>query len=206
MSILIRRSAPFVRNFVSKFCGSLCPENNIGVRYYWRRRNAFSELSSAVQALEDSVRDMDREMNQLFSNIQRASPFRIPQLFSPFEWGRAREIPVISSDADGRRYKVEMDMQGMAPEDIKITLKDQELTVTARRSEKRDDGSRYEHEHSYHYTLPKEVDVDTIRSSLTDGVLTIEAQLPALEAKEIPVTIESSSGSENKADDGVSKK
>ncbi|GFQ93891.1 SHSP domain-containing protein [Trichonephila clavata] len=85
-------------------------------------------------------------------------------------------------------------MQGMQPEDINVTLKDQELTIAARKVEERSDGSRFVRESKYHYTLPKEVNPEAIRSSLVEGILAIEAPLPAIESKEIPVKIESSHG------------
>ncbi|GIX78228.1 SHSP domain-containing protein [Caerostris darwini] len=89
------------------------------VRNYWRR-NMFSELSSAMQSVENRMREMDKEMNRLFDDIQRSSPVKLPRIFSPIDWAHTREIPVISKDGDGRVYKVELDMQGMEPEDIKV--------------------------------------------------------------------------------------
>ncbi|GFS30845.1 SHSP domain-containing protein [Trichonephila inaurata madagascariensis] len=163
----------------------------IPIRSYWRR-SAFSELSSALKTMENHMRDMDREMNRFFDEFQRASPVKLAKVFTPLDWSRTREIPVISKDGDGRTFKVEMDMQGMQPEDISVTLKDQELTIAARKEEERSDGSRFVRESKYHYTVPKEVNPEAIRSSFVEGVLTIEAPLPAVESKEIPVKIESS--------------
>ncbi|KAG8185211.1 hypothetical protein JTE90_025883 [Oedothorax gibbosus] len=160
-------------------------------RNYWRR-SAFSELSSAMQTIENRMRDMDRDMNRLFNDIQSSSPFRIPRLFSPFE--SSRDIPVVAMNKDDRSYRLELDMHGMEPENINVTLKNHELTITAKREEKKPDGSRMVRENTYHYTLPEEVNPEVIRSSLSNGVLTIEAPLPALESKEIPVKIEGSSG------------
>ncbi|CAL1277657.1 unnamed protein product [Larinioides sclopetarius] len=192
MSLRIAKVLPLYRAAIGKFpvCG-ISP-----VRNYWRR-GAFSELSSAIQSMENRMREMDREMNRFFEDVQRTSPVKLPNILSPLEWSRTREIPVIAKDGGGRVYKVELDMQGMEPEDINVTLKDQELTILAKKEEKRSDGSRFVRESKYHYTLPKEVNPETIRSSLIDGVLTIEAPLPALESKEIPIKIEGSSGNSN---------
>ncbi|KAF8796943.1 protein lethal(2)essential for life-like [Argiope bruennichi] len=191
MSFRIVKALPLCRT-VGKF--SICRISP--VRNYWRR-NAFSELSSAIQAMENRMRDMDREMSRFLEDFQRTSPVKLPNILSPLEWSRTREIPVIAKDGDGRVFKVELDMQGMEPEDINVTLKDQELSITAKKEEKRSDGSRFVRESKYHYTLPKEVNPEAIRSSLIDGVLTIEAPLPALESKEIPIKIEGSSNSNN---------
>ncbi|XP_054712914.1 heat shock protein beta-11-like [Uloborus diversus] len=190
MSNIALISAPFLRNCVRNLRNferwQVCP-----IRGYWRRRDSLSEISSAFQTMEKYMREMDKEMNRVFNDIQRVSPVRIPRMFSPFGSDSEKELPIISTDKDSRVYKLELEMQGMKPEDIKLTVKHNELTVRARCEEERSDGSRYVKENSYHYTLPKEVNPDSIRCSLTDGVLTIEAPLPALESKEIPVTIES---------------
>ncbi|GFS86207.1 SHSP domain-containing protein [Nephila pilipes] len=179
---------------LSRFAFEKCRVSKVGnipFRHYWRR-NAFSELSSALQTMENRMRDMDREMNKFFDEFQRGSPVKLARILSPLEWSRTREIPVISKDGEGRVFKVELDMHGMQPENINVTLKDQELTIAARKEEERSDGSRFVRESKYHYTLPKEVNPEAIRSSLVEGVLTIEAPLPAIESKEIPVKIESS--------------
>ncbi|GFT42190.1 SHSP domain-containing protein [Trichonephila clavipes] len=128
----------------------------IPIRSYWRR-SAFSELSSALQTMENRMRDMDREMNRFFDEFQRVGPVKLAKVFTPLDWSRTREIPVISKDGDGRTFKVEMDMQGMQPEDISVSLKDQELTIAARKEEERSDGSRFVRESKYHYTVPKEI-------------------------------------------------
>lgn len=139
-----------------------------------------------MQTIENRMRDMDREMNRLF---ERSSPIRFPRIFGPLEC--SREVPVVCTDKDGRNYKLELDMEGMDPENINVAVKNQELTITAKVDEKKPDGSRMVHEKTYRYTLPQEVNPDLIRSLLSNGVLTIEAPLPALaEAKQIPVNIE----------------
>ncbi|XP_015917768.1 protein lethal(2)essential for life [Parasteatoda tepidariorum] len=177
-------------------CSRVHPAQH-SLRNYWQRRNVFSELSSAMQIMENRMKEMDREMNKLFDGLQRGSPLKR----SPFEWIKGKEIPVLSKDGKNKNYQVELDMEGMDPEDIKITLKNNELTVTARKEEKGSDGSHFIRENKYHYTLPDNINPDAIRSTLADGILTIEAPLPALESKEIPVNIEnSSSGSDSDKD------
>lgn len=193
MAFIYSKIFPAARN-LSRMC-----KHRTGIqRNYWRRRgDSFSELSSAMQSVENYMKDVDREMNRVFGDFQRLSPVKIPRLFAPLDWGRSRDIPVVSTDGDSRLYKLELEMEGMKPEDINITLRDNELTVTARRDEKRDDGSRFVRENSYHYTLPSEINPESVRSSYSNGILIIEAQLPALESKEIPINIENGEKSSN---------
>lgn len=181
---------PIARIFSPKICRASLHRSAI-CNSYWRRRDAISELSNAVQSFENYMKEFDREMNRVFGDFRRMSPINIPRIFAPFDLGRSRDIPVVSTDGDNKLYKLELNMQGMKPEDINISLKDNELSITARRDEKNEDGSRFVRESAYHYTLPSEINPDTVRSTFSNGILTIEAQLPALESKEIPINIES---------------
>lgn len=189
MSFLSSKLIRAARSNSSGMCKAFLHRTGIQ-RNYWRHRDPFSELSGVMRSVENYMNQIDREMNRVFGDVKRASPVTLPKLFAPFEWSRSRDVPVVSTDGDRRLYKLELDMEGMKPEDINIILKNNELTVTARQEEKRDDGSRFFRENTYHYSLPAEVNPDTIRSTLSEGVLTIEAQLPALESKEIPIKIE----------------
>lgn len=187
------RLLPFV-------CKNLCSrvytgQQVCGIRNYWRRRNMFSELSSAMQMVENRMKEMDREVNRMFDELQRGSPLKLPRSLSPLEYFRGREIPVVSKDGKNQNYQLQLDMEGMSPEDINITLKNNQLTVAARKEEKGSDGSQVVSEYKYHYTLPDNINPDAIRSTYADGILTIEAPLPALESKEIPVKIEHSDSS-----------
>lgn len=184
------------RVFPPKICRAL--HRSAVSSNYWRRRDSGSELSNVVNSFENYIKEIDREMNRVFGDFRRMSPLNnLPRIFAPFDWNQARDIPIMTTDGDKRLYKLELDMQGMKPEDINITLKNNELTITARRDEKREDGSRFVRENTYHYSLPDEINPDTVRSSLSNGILSIEAQLPALESKEIPINIESGEKSTN---------
>lgn len=199
MSFLSTRCLPSLRNISPCLRKVLFPRNAIQ-RSYWGRRDSFSELSTAMRSVENYMREMDKEMNRIFGS----SPVKLPRIFDPFNFSRFREIPVVST-GEGKSYKLDLDMKGMEPENINITLKDHDLTVTARRDEKREDGSRFVRENTYHYTLPSEINPDTVRSTLADGILTIEAALPAVESKEIPINVECEQKSSSDSDSEKNK-
>lgn len=94
------------------------------------------------------------------------------------------------------KYSIKIDVgEGFAPENIKIDLKDRQLTIHAKLEQKSEDGnSRIYQELSRSFTLPDVIKPDEVKSLLTpEGVLTIEAPLPEVELpqpKEIPISIE----------------
>lgn len=164
-------------------------------RSYWGRRHVFSELSSALQTMDRRMRDMDRELCRVMEEMEKSSPFRFPRVFAPWAWDRIRDVPVEKTTKDGRKYQLELDMPDMLPEDISVTLKDHTLKISARKEEKKSDGSRCVRNYTYEYSLPREVNPENVRSLFMDGVLTVEAPLPALEEqseepKEIPIQMD----------------
>ncbi|XP_076328721.1 alpha-crystallin B chain-like [Tachypleus tridentatus] len=161
----------------------------------------FSELSSVIRNMERQVQEVDREVKRMFDEVERASPLRFPRVLQPWWWSRRRNVPVETTGDEKRQYKLELDMSDFNPEDIKITVKDNLLTVYARQDVKKPDGSRFLREYNHEYTLPEEVNPESVRSVLNpNGTLIVEAPLPAVELpqpKEIPVTKEHSQDSKS---------
>lgn len=96
-------------------------------------------------------------------------------------------------------FEVDLDVQGYKPEDLNITVKDNELTISGSHEEKNEDGTHYQSRHfSRKFTLPENVEMDKMKSVLAaDGrTLRVEAPLkqPAIEEKkeepkEVPIAI-----------------
>jgi HSP20 family molecular chaperone IbpA len=102
-----------------------------------------------------------------------------------------RSMPIEAIDNTGNSYKMNIDVSGFKPEDIKVSLKDRVLTIEAKMEQKSEDGSRLYQEVSKTYTLPDNVELENLKSLLTnDGVLAIEAPLAIqdeMKPKEIPI-------------------
>jgi len=81
---------------------------------------------------------------------------------------------------DGDLYKIEINVQNFKPEDLVIKTVGQTIQVEAKHEEKTSDGaSSSTRNFSQSFTLPREVDPESVASSLSrDGKLTIEAPLP----------------------------
>jgi HSP20 family molecular chaperone IbpA len=110
---------------------------------------------------------------------------------SPLTHVMHRSMPVEAIDNTCNSYKINIDVSGFKPEDIKVSLKDRVLTIDAKMEQKSEDGSRLYQEVSKTYTLPDNVELENLKSLLTnDGVLAIEAPLAIqdeMKPKEIPI-------------------
>lgn len=74
--------------------------------------------------------------------------------------------------------KLRFDVSQYAPEEIVVKTVDQKLLVHAKHEEKSDTKSVYR-EYNREFLLPKGVNPESIKSSLSkDGVLTVDAPLP----------------------------
>ncbi|XP_054086586.1 heat shock protein beta-1 isoform X1 [Zeugodacus cucurbitae] len=97
--------------------------------------------------------------------------------------------PLIQEDGDSKMLKLRFDVSQYAPEEIVVKTVDQKLMVHAKHEEKSDTKSVYR-EYNREFLLPKGVNPESIRSSLSkDGVLTVEAPLPAITAGETMIPI-----------------
>jgi len=95
-------------------------------------------------------------------------------------------------------FEVKLDVSGFKPEDLNITLQDRTLTITGKQEEKSEDGSCCSsRSFSRSFVLPKNVNIDDMKSCLaSDGrSLRVEAPLMAIEEKkeeppkEVPLQI-----------------
>uniref|UniRef100_A0A090XAH5 Putative heat shock protein n=1 Tax=Ixodes ricinus TaxID=34613 RepID=A0A090XAH5_IXORI len=98
-------------------------------------------------------------------------------------WLDGMNSPLIQDAEDGsKQLKLRFDVSQYVPEEIVVKTVDNRLQVHAKHEEKSENRSVYR-EYNREFLLPKGTNPEQIRSSLSkDGILTIEAPLPALEA------------------------
>nr|ATY75492.1 small heat shock protein 12.2 [Chouioia cunea] len=104
-------------------------------------------------------------------------------------WLDGLNSPLIQDEGDNKMLKLRFDVSQYTPEEIVVKTVDNKLLVHAKHEEKTDTKSVYR-EYNREFLLPKGTNPETIKSSLSkDGVLTVEAPLPALGAGEklIPI-------------------
>merc|ERR1712071_417753 len=105
------------------------------------------------------------------------------------DWLTGLHSPLIQEDGEEKKFKLRFDVSQYTPEEIVVKTVDSKLLVHAKHEEKTDTKSVYR-EYNREFLLPKGTNPEMIRSSLSkDGVLTIEAPLPALASGEklIPI-------------------
>ncbi|KAL3841353.1 hypothetical protein ACJMK2_019511 [Sinanodonta woodiana] len=139
---------------------------------------------------------MTRDLRHLRSAMNRLTPvMSLSDHASDLPLKRQLEqirVPVVTEEDGTRRMKVQVDVSNFKPEEVSVTVKENQVTIHAKHDE-RSDTSHVYHEFSRTFTVPEGVDSETLMSSLSrDGVLTVtSAPLPAIEAsKEKKLAIE----------------
>lgn len=164
-----------------------------------------SEFNSIRERFDSEMRKMEdemtrfrsellnREQSSLFSRSSTSSTTSSTSnsaLAAPAsDWLSGLHSPLIQEDGEEKKLKLRFDVAQYTPEEIVVKTVDNKLLVHAKHEEKSETKSVYR-EYNREFLLPKGTNPELIRSSLSkDGVLTIEAPLPALAAGEklIPI-------------------
>ncbi|KAJ9584188.1 hypothetical protein L9F63_021485 [Diploptera punctata] len=152
-------------------------QNATPIRNFWgfNRPSEFRSL----------IRDMDRSIERLERELIDKFPFRglLP---------RMTMIPIQGVESRSDTFHMNIDVDGYKPEEIKLSLKNNILTIHAKMDRIADDGSKYHQEYTRELTLPENVDLSELKTYLgNNGILRLEAAYkPTLEEKpkEIPVS------------------
>lgn len=92
---------------------------------------------------------------------------------------------------DNKVFKLSIDVPGIKPEDMSISLEDGYLTVRGQRASS-DDNTQFSSQFSQTFSLDPAIDLDGIKANLENGVLTISAPKDMAKLEEnvrrIPIT------------------
>jgi hypothetical protein len=150
--------------------------------WYPTRRHRRRQTSpwGTLARFEDVMTDMDRQLSQMERDLSRA--------FSSLGVSRPGELGFFSPQTESESGGVEGKEPGkyamniflgnnIGPEDVKVSCKDNIMTIDAKKEYKSEDGnSRVYQEYMRKFTLPQGVDMKEIKSELTpEGYLRIEA-------------------------------
>jgi HSP20 family protein len=143
--------------------------------------------------LSSDLLDLQREINRMFDRFFRGSIFEEEEEETKVVTWR----PTVDVSETDDEYIVRAELPGVSKGDIKVTLKENVLTIRGEKKQEREtkDENFHRVERIYgafqrSFTLPGEVRVDKIDAKFKDGVLTI--RLPKAEetkAKEIEVKV-----------------
>jgi HSP20 family protein len=125
--------------------------------------------------IEDNFRYLQKEMNSLMNNFFNQKDATFPQTFST-DW-----YPSIDLKEEGNKYLVDADVPGVNEADLDIDFHDNILTIkgeTKNETKKNEAGyvcvERSQGAFRRDIYLDKEVDKDSIKADLRNGVLHIE--------------------------------
>ncbi|XP_050439711.1 protein lethal(2)essential for life isoform X2 [Adelges cooleyi] len=161
-----------------------------------------SEFSNIREKFDAEMRKMEDEMTKFRSELMnRESNFfkttsnsqntitsnhsdlpssRLTSAAAPSGWVDSINSPLIQEDGDSKCLKLRFDVSQYEPEEIVVKTVDNKLLVHAKHEEKTDSKSVYR-EYNREFLLPKGTNPEAIKSMLSkDGILTVEAPLPAL--------------------------
>ena len=89
-------------------------------------------------------------------------------------------LPSIDVSEDDKQYTLKADIPGLSEKDVEIKVDDQLLTISSKQTEERDEKSdgylireRRASSFSRSFTLPSDVDAETISAKSSEGVLTV---------------------------------
>ncbi|XP_011867213.1 PREDICTED: heat shock protein beta-1 isoform X2 [Vollenhovia emeryi] len=164
--------------------------SNIRERFDAEMRKMEDEMSRFRSEL------MNRESNNFFKSTtstttQQQSTQNSSSLSPQHDhaWLDGLNSPLIQDEGDSKMLKLRFDVSQYTPEEIVVKTVDNKLLVHAKHEEKTESKSVYR-EYNREFLLPKGTNPESIKSSLSkDGVLTVEAPLPAIGSGEklIPI-------------------
>lgn len=163
--------------------------SNIRERFDAEMRKMEDEMSRFRSEL------MNRESNNFFKSTTSTTTQQSTQNSSSLSpqhdhaWLDGLNSPLIQDEGDNKMLKLRFDVSQYTPEEIVVKTVDNKLLVHAKHEEKTESKSVYR-EYNREFLLPKGTNPESIKSSLSkDGVLTVEAPLPAIGSGEklIPI-------------------
>lgn len=159
--------------------------------------NIRERFDAEMRKMEDEMTKFRSELMNRESNFFKTSSSTTSNTVStndgtksgPNTWLDNINSPLIQEDGDNKMLKLRFDVSQYQPEEIIVKTVDNKLLVHAKHEEKSDSKSVYR-EYNREFLLPKGTNPECIKSSLSkDGVLTVEAPLPALGAPEKMIPI-----------------
>ena len=116
------------------------------------------------------IQELEQEFGQLFERLNRLVPTAGEGL-AGFGW-----IPAVDLEETDDAFVVEAELPGVKREDVDVSWRDRELSITGEVKEREHKGllrhtTRRTGRFSYRVTLPADVDPDNVEASLRDGVL-----------------------------------
>lgn len=142
-----------------------------------------------VNEFEDLINRYNRYFGLARGNGEREGK----DLFSRSDWA-----PAVDIKETAEAFNIEAELPGMSKDDVKVTVQDGVLSIQGERKHEEETEDRKHHriERVYgsflrRFTLPENVDENSIRASFKDGVLSLTlAKAEPAEPKAIEVDVQ----------------
>jgi HSP20 family protein len=137
--------------------------------------------------------DLINRYNRYFGVARQNGDREGKDLFSRTDWA-----PAVDIKETGQAFTIEAELPGMSKDDVKVTVQDGVLSIQGERRQEEETGDKKHHriERVYgsfvrRFTLPDNVDENSIRASFKDGVLSLTlAKAEPAEPKAIEVNVD----------------
>jgi HSP20 family protein len=128
----------------------------------------------------DPVHELEQDFGQLFERLNRLMPSAVGQQLPGLSW-----IPAVDLEETDDAFVVEAELPGVKREDIDVSWRDRELSITGEVKDRERKGllrhtTRRTGRFAYRVTLPGDIDADAVEASLHAGVLKV--RLPKTQA------------------------
>ncbi|XP_047736880.1 heat shock protein beta-1 isoform X1 [Hyalella azteca] len=155
-------------------------------------QSMLTSSSSCVRESRVQRGSGDKEVKRESETFSKSSSSQHDNQLQPQaggSWLEGMNSPLIQNDGDCKQLKLRFDVSQYKPNEIVVKTVDNKLLVHAKHEEKSDSRSVYR-EYNREFLLPKGTNPESIKSSLSkDGVLTVEAPLPAITSGETKIPI-----------------
>ncbi|BES90326.1 unnamed protein product [Nesidiocoris tenuis] len=163
--------------------------SNIRERFDAEMRKMEDEMTRFRSELMNRESNFFKTTTSSSSNSVSSSTGGLGAEKQPGTWLDNINSPLIQDEGDNKMLKLRFDVSQYQPEEIVVKTVDNKLLVHAKHQEQSESKSVYR-EYNREFLLPKGTNPESIKSSLSkDGVLTVEAPLPALEGPDHLVPI-----------------
>ncbi len=119
--------------------------------------------------------DLMNRYNRLFGLARSNGEREGKDLFSRSDWA-----PAVDIKETAEAYNIEAELPGMSKDDVKVTVQDGVLSIQGERKHEEETNDKKHHriERVYgsflrRFTLPENVDENSIRANFKDGVLSL---------------------------------
>ncbi|XP_067001507.2 protein lethal(2)essential for life [Anabrus simplex] len=128
-----------------------------------------------------SLFDQNFGMGIFNDDLLLPRPQRSLLYYRPWRHLTARDSGVSNVQYDKDGFKVNLDVQQFKPEEITVKTVGNSVIIEGKHEERKDEHGYISRQFQRRYTLPKDVDPNTVTSKLSsDGILTIEGPRKAL--------------------------